>query len=72
VRPLDLPAAAARELRVARHLLAAVVHAHHLEAPDDEAATRAGLALGMQGNVRSSTLRAFDEADMQGILNGLP
>jgi len=43
-----------------------------LEAPDDEAATRAGLALGMQGNVRSATLRAFDEADMQGILNGLP
>ena len=43
-----------------------------LEAPDDESATRAGLVLGMQGNVRSTTLRAFDEGDMKGILNGLP
>lgn len=43
-----------------------------LEAPDDETLTRAGLALGMQGNVRSTTLRAFDEGEMTQILQGLP
>ena len=42
------------------------------EASNDEAITRAGLALGMQGNVRSTTLRAFDEAEMAGIIKGLP
>lgn len=43
-----------------------------MEAPDDEALTRAGLMLGMQGNVRSSTLRAFDEDEMTKILQGVP
>ncbi|BAL25080.1 GYD domain-containing protein [Azoarcus sp. KH32C] len=43
-----------------------------LEAPDDEAATRAGLALGMQGNVRSTTLRAFTEKEMSAIISSLP
>jgi uncharacterized protein with GYD domain len=43
-----------------------------LEAPDDEAITRAGLALGMQGNVRSTTLRAFDETEMARIIQSLP
>ena len=43
-----------------------------LEGPDDETVTRACLALGMQGNVRSTTLRAFDEGEMGGILQGLP
>jgi len=43
-----------------------------LEAADEEAVTRAGLALGMLGNVRSTTLRAFDEGEMTNILKGLP
>lgn len=43
-----------------------------MEAADDEAVTRAGLALGMLGNVRSTTLRAFEEGDMERILKGLP
>ena len=43
-----------------------------LEADNDETITRAGLALGMQGNVRSTTLRAFDEGEMASILKGLP
>lgn len=43
-----------------------------LEGPDDEAITRAGLALGMQGNVRSTTLRAFDETEMARIIQSLP
>ncbi len=43
-----------------------------IEAPDDESVTRACLALGMQGNVRSTTLRAFDEQDMERILKEVP
>jgi len=43
-----------------------------VEAPDDETATKAGLALGMQGNGRTITLRVFDEREMEGILKGLP
>ena len=39
-----------------------------VEAPSDEAITALGLQLGMQGNVRSCTLRAFDEKEMEQIL----
>ncbi|MFC0397074.1 GYD domain-containing protein [Paraburkholderia rhizosphaerae] len=42
-----------------------------LDCPDDETATRVGLALGLQGNVRTSTLRAFGEDEMERILGGL-
>jgi uncharacterized protein with GYD domain len=42
-----------------------------VDAPDDETITRVGLALGMQGNVRTSTLRAFGEDEMARILSGL-
>jgi len=42
------------------------------EAPDDETATKAGLAVGMQGNVRTTTLRAFGEQEMERIIQGLP
>jgi uncharacterized protein with GYD domain len=38
------------------------------EAPDDETATAFALALGGQGNIRTTTLRAFDAAEMRGIL----
>jgi uncharacterized protein with GYD domain len=38
------------------------------EAPDDETATAFALALGSQGNIRTTTLRAFDAEDMAGIL----
>ncbi|CAG4885523.1 GYD domain-containing protein [Paraburkholderia saeva] len=41
------------------------------DAPDDETATRVGLALALQGNVRSTTMRAFGEVEMTGILSGL-
>ena len=40
-----------------------------LEAPDDESATAFALALSSQGNVRTSTLRAFDAAEMREIVN---
>jgi uncharacterized protein with GYD domain len=42
------------------------------EAPDDEMATRMLLALGMQGNVRTMTMRAFSEEEMERIVQGLP
>lgn len=41
------------------------------EAPDDETATRLALSLGMKGNVRSSTMRAFGEQEMARIVQGL-
>ena len=39
-----------------------------VEAPDETAMTGLGLALGKSGNVRTQTLRAFSQADMNGIL----
>ena len=42
------------------------------EAPDDETITRLCLGLGMLGNVKSETLRAFSAQEMDKILKGLP
>lgn len=42
------------------------------EAPDDETMTRLALGLGMLGNVKSETLRAFSAQEMDKILKGLP
>jgi uncharacterized protein with GYD domain len=42
------------------------------EAPDDETAAKLALATGMQGNVQSETLRAFNEAEFKKILAALP
>ena len=42
-----------------------------IEAPDDEAMARLGLQIGMQGNARTITLRAFSEQEMQRVLQGL-
>ena len=38
------------------------------EAPDDESATAFALALASQGNVRTTTMRAFDADEMRGII----
>lgn len=43
-----------------------------VEAPDDATATRLLLATAMQGNIRSLTLRAFSEDEMENIVQGLP
>ena len=43
-----------------------------VDAPDDATLTKAGLTLGMQGNVRSTTLRAFAEQEMEQITKALP
>jgi uncharacterized protein with GYD domain len=41
------------------------------EAPDDETATRLLLKMGMQGNIRTKTLRAFGEEEIDQVLSGL-
>lgn len=38
------------------------------EAPDDQAVTAFGLAVGSAGNVRTQTLRAYDRNEMTTIL----
>lgn len=38
------------------------------EAPDDETATAFALALSAQGNVRTTTMRAFSADEMRGIV----
>ena len=42
------------------------------ELPDDETAAKMLLKLGSLGNVRTTTLRAFTEAEYKGIIEGLP
>jgi uncharacterized protein with GYD domain len=42
-----------------------------LEAPDDESATAFALELGAAGNVRTTTLRAYDSEEMSRILERL-
>ena len=42
-----------------------------LEAPDDESATAVMLELGTAGNLRTTTLRAYDRDDMSSILHRL-
>jgi uncharacterized protein with GYD domain len=41
------------------------------EAPDEETATAFLLALGAMGNVRTTTLRAFDREEMTSIIGKL-
>lgn len=40
-----------------------------VDAPDEMVVTALGLALGKSGNVRTQTLRAFSQADMEAILS---
>jgi uncharacterized protein with GYD domain len=42
------------------------------ELPDDTALARMVLALGAMGNVRTETLRAFNEAEFRKIVGELP
>ena len=43
-----------------------------MEAETDEAATRAALALGQLGNVRTETLRAYGRDEIGSLLSTLP
>lgn len=40
-----------------------------IEAPDDETVTAFCLAVGADGNVRTTTMRAFDKAEMADIFS---
>jgi uncharacterized protein with GYD domain len=42
------------------------------EGPDDETAMRVMVGTGMQGNTRTTTLKAFSEEEMERIVAGLP
>ncbi|MGA9030932.1 MAG: GYD domain-containing protein [Sulfuricaulis sp.] len=42
-----------------------------IEAPDDKSATAFTLAIGVAGNIRTQTLRAFSKEEMNGILGKL-
>ena len=39
-----------------------------VEAPDDETATAALLSIAGQGNIRTTTLRAFNAGEMRGVI----
>ena len=41
-------------------------------APDDETVMRVLMATGMQGNVRTMTMRAFGEEEIESLVKGLP
>jgi len=43
-----------------------------IDAPNDEALSRMTLALGMLGNLKTETLKAFSAQEMDQILKGLP
>lgn len=42
------------------------------ELPDDSAAARLLLSVSALGNIRTTTLRAFTEAEFRGIIDSLP
>jgi uncharacterized protein with GYD domain len=43
-----------------------------IEAPDDETATAALLAVGAQGNIRTKTMRAFSRDEMRAVIDKAP
>lgn len=43
-----------------------------IEAPDDATAAKALLAIGMQGNIGTETMKAFTEEEFREIVAGLP
>ena len=43
-----------------------------VEAPDDETVSRLTLGVGMLGNVRTLTMRAYTKDEMAKIVAGLP
>jgi len=43
-----------------------------VDAPNDETMTRLALGLGMMGNAKTETLKAFSAQEMDQILKGLP
>lgn len=42
------------------------------EGPNDEAATKVSVSIAMLGNVRTETMRVFDEAEFRKLVASLP
>lgn len=42
------------------------------EAPDDETVAKLALSIGVQGNIRTETIRAFTEDEYRSIISALP
>ncbi len=42
------------------------------EAPSDDVMAKFALMVGSQGNIRTTTLKAFSEAEYRGIIESLP
>lgn len=42
------------------------------EAPSDDVMAKFALTVGSQGNIRTTTLKAFSEAEYRGIIESLP
>jgi uncharacterized protein with GYD domain len=43
-----------------------------MEAPDDETVTAALLAVGSQGNIRTTTMRVFSRDEMRAVIDKAP
>jgi uncharacterized protein with GYD domain len=43
-----------------------------VEMPDDETVTRFLMGTGMQGNIRTTTMRAYSEEEIARMVGGLP
>jgi uncharacterized protein with GYD domain len=43
-----------------------------VEGPNDEVAARLALAIGAQGNLRTDTMRVFNESEYRKLVSGLP
>ncbi len=43
-----------------------------VEAPDDEAVAKAALTIGSKGNVRTTSVRCFNESEFKQIAGSLP
>ena len=42
------------------------------EGPNDETATQVSVSIAMQGNVRTETMRVFDEGEFRKMVSALP
>ena len=43
-----------------------------IEGPNDETAARLALAIGAQGNVRTDTMRVFNETEYRKLISSMP
>jgi uncharacterized protein with GYD domain len=43
-----------------------------IDGPNDEVAARLAIAIGAQGNLRTDTMRVFNESEYRKLVSGLP